>query len=218
VAKGNVLVVDDTRLMRRLLRGILESAGYGVVEAESGARAIDALRSESVDLVITDIEMPDMDGLEMIRRIRSHPRTADLPALICTASKEAADVKDAARLGVRGFLTKPVVKDAVLEKVAQALNRPEGRSGSGPAEDAGFLKDCPGLLAVIRKAISSGDDRALERAAHALKGLMKNPAARAAFEAARRLEEMGREKDLTRAQEACTKLEREIESLKSLSR
>lgn len=211
------MVVDDTRLMRRLLRGILESAGYGVVEAESGAKALDALKSGLVDLVITDLQMPDMDGLELVHRIRSHPRTADLPALICTASKEAADVKDAARLGVQGFLTKPVVKDAVLEKVTQALISPEHPKGFDPGEGTGLLRDCPGLLTVIRKAIASGDDEALDRAACVLKGLMSSPAAEAVFAAALRLEEMGRQRDLTRAQEAYMTLEKEIERLKSPS-
>ena len=77
---------------------------------------------ESIDLVIADITMPDMDGLELVQRIRSNTKTADLPVVICTVSRKKDHIIRAARLGVKGFLVKPISPKVVLAKVDKILN------------------------------------------------------------------------------------------------
>ena len=124
---ATVLVVEDIKMTRMILRQMLESDGYAVVEAGDASQAFEALESQPIKLVITDISMPGMDGLQMVQRIRSNPKTADLPVIMCTVSRRKSDISQAVKLGVRGFLAKPVAKEALLAKVAEILERKQGR-------------------------------------------------------------------------------------------
>jgi len=147
---GTILIVDDVKMMRMTLSRALRLGGYRVVQTENGTQALDVLLSgripiqvqnktqmvnvggkaqmvnvggeESIDLVIADITMPDMDGLELVQRMRSNTKTADLPVLICTISRKKDHIMRAAQLGVKGFLVKPISQKLVLEKVEKILN------------------------------------------------------------------------------------------------
>ena len=123
-SKGTVLIVDDTMVARMILRRALGSDGYMVLEAENGTKALDVLKYHCTDLVISDIRMPDMGGLELVRRIRSSAKTAHLPVLMCTASNDESDVVRAARLGIQGFLVKPIAPDVLRAKVRELLPKP----------------------------------------------------------------------------------------------
>ncbi len=122
-----VLIVDDISVMRLRLRPQLEEAGYRVLEAEDGERALDIVRSETekpegaIDLIVTDLTMPVMDGLEFIRRLRLESRFAAIPVIVCTARGEIAIVRKAKQLGVQGFLVKPITKPTLLAAIRREL-------------------------------------------------------------------------------------------------
>lgn len=92
---ARILVVDDEPDQRFLLRRIFERAGHEVAEAGHGAAALTAVRESSPDLVVTDIMMPVMDGVELIRRLRSEPATAAIPILAASGDPHLAGVADA---------------------------------------------------------------------------------------------------------------------------
>jgi CheY-like chemotaxis protein len=112
-----ILVVDDESNMRFLLRMILESDGYEVVEAKHGAAALKCVKEERPDLVVTDLMMPVMNGRELIGRLRSDDETAAIPILVVT-SKPTADVPS----GADATLPKPFDLDALLD-TARSLCR-----------------------------------------------------------------------------------------------
>ena len=114
------LVVDDTVIMRRLVRRPLEQAGFVVVEATNGQEALDALRSTGACLVVTDWNMPVMSGLELIRSIRRDPQHQFLPIVLVTCDPEPAQLQEARAAGMTCWIGKPVVP-AKLVKLALHL-------------------------------------------------------------------------------------------------
>jgi two-component system cell cycle response regulator DivK len=119
-----VLVVEDNPLNRELAEAILERAGYAVVAVEDGAAALDAARAHQPDLVLMDIELPDIDGLEATRRLKADPATQRIPVLALTAYAMAGDEARARAAGCDGYVTKPIHRPALLDAVAQALAQP----------------------------------------------------------------------------------------------
>jgi chemosensory pili system protein ChpA (sensor histidine kinase/response regulator) len=113
------LVVDDSRAIREATTAILVEAGYLVDTAEDGARAWKLLSEGHYDLVVTDIEMPRLDGFGLIRRMRGDIRLADKPVVVMTARAAAEDVDRVTALGVRSFVHKPVTR----RKLFEALKR-----------------------------------------------------------------------------------------------
>jgi len=114
-ADGRILVVDDMAVNARLLTGILQLGGFEVVTASSGPEALDRLQSSSIDVVLLDVMMPDMDGFEVCRRIKE--QTPFLPVVMVTALQETADRVKALEAGADDFLTKPVDEVEVIARV-----------------------------------------------------------------------------------------------------
>jgi len=106
-----------------MLRRILESAGYEAIEAANGQEALDILNHQPISLVISDINMPLMDGLTFISELKSNPQSADIPIIIITTESETDFILKASQLGVRHYLLKPVDSRVVLEKVAYILEK-----------------------------------------------------------------------------------------------
>jgi CheY-like chemotaxis protein len=111
---ARILVVDDEPDLRFLLRRIFERAGYEVVEASHGGDALEAVRASLPDLVVTDIMMPVMDGVELIRRLRAHPATAEIPIVAASGDSHLAGAADV-------VLPKPYQKDQLVEAVTALL-------------------------------------------------------------------------------------------------
>jgi signal transduction histidine kinase/ActR/RegA family two-component response regulator len=105
---GRILVVEDNPMNRKLARNVLRSKGYTVLEAPTAEAALELLRSETVDLVMMDIQLPGMDGLEATRRLKADPRTAGLPVVAVTAHALEADERRAREAGCIGYITKPI--------------------------------------------------------------------------------------------------------------
>lgn len=115
------LVVDDTSYTRVVIRKILESGGYRVVgEAENGAEAVDKFRDLRPDVVIMDIVMPDMDGLEALERIRALDPKASV--IMCTAVGQEKTLMRAIRSGAADYVLKPPSPERVLQAVRAVLN------------------------------------------------------------------------------------------------
>lgn len=102
----NILITDDDQSIRLLFKEVLTSAGYHVVEAGNGREAIKIITKEPIDLLILDIKMPDVHGVEALQRIRS--RKKNLPVIVCTAYKHMKDDVTIQTSDVAAFLTKPV--------------------------------------------------------------------------------------------------------------
>ncbi|MDH3627699.1 MAG: response regulator [Acidobacteriota bacterium] len=103
-----VLIVEDNPTNRKLTRNILTNHGYEVLEAKTGEEALDVLSTRTPDLVLMDLQLPGMDGLETTRRLRQNPRTADLQIVALTAHAKAVDETRARAAGCDGYITKPI--------------------------------------------------------------------------------------------------------------
>ncbi|MFO0907625.1 MAG: response regulator [Isosphaeraceae bacterium] len=109
-----VLLVEDTAFLREALSRVLRRQGYEVVEASDGQAALRLLESELPDLVVTDLAMPVMDGIELIHRLRNDDRTATLPILVVTAEPTIQAERSARRAGAAAVLPKPLDVPAFL--------------------------------------------------------------------------------------------------------
>mgnify|MGYP001145245916 CR=1 FL=1 len=119
--KRTILVVDDEKIIRESISFILKKEGYHVSEAENGKIAYEKLLKEPFDLVITDLTMPGMTGLDLSRRLlQIRP---DLPIILCTGYSEKVDAPAAEALGIQGFLMKPVLLKELAELVRKVLNK-----------------------------------------------------------------------------------------------
>jgi two-component system chemotaxis response regulator CheY len=122
-ASKNVLIVDDSRTVRMMLRSVLESAGLVVTEAIDGRNALTALEGRPVDLIITDVNMPEMDGISLVRELRSRASFPRIPILILTTVQDA-DMKEQGRLaGATGWMCKPFQPEQIRSVVGKVLAR-----------------------------------------------------------------------------------------------
>ena len=102
-----VLVVDDYPTIRRIMRNMVESLGMICVEAENGVNALEKMNEEHVDLVISDLVMPEMDGFELTEALKTSPKWRDIPVVIISTHADSRYIFKALRLGADDYLTKP---------------------------------------------------------------------------------------------------------------
>ena len=119
-----ILIIDDEPNVRLMFRTALESAGHEVVESEGGEQGLRRLRQSPADLVLLDLQMPTMGGMEVLRRLRSDENL--VPVVIITAYGSVPDAVEAMKLGAIDFLAKPITPDALRKVVVQVLERQEG--------------------------------------------------------------------------------------------
>jgi two-component system chemotaxis response regulator CheY len=112
-----ILVVDDCRMTRRLLSMYLREAGYEVIVAENGLEALEKLGQEPYAAVITDLNMPQMDGIEFTRSIRANSGHQELPVIMLSTQGEDRERNDGLDAGVSTFLTKPITQEALIQEV-----------------------------------------------------------------------------------------------------
>jgi len=120
--KARILVVDDLDVNRQLMAKQLGRRGYTVLEAESGFNALDMIVKDKIDLVLLDIRMPDMDGLEVLRRIRKNHSPLSLPVIMVTAETLTEVTVEALQSGANDYLTKPVNISAAVARIESQLN------------------------------------------------------------------------------------------------
>ncbi|HTH17966.1 MAG TPA: response regulator [Magnetospirillum sp.] len=115
----SVLAVDDSKTMRDMVSFTLRGAGYTVYEAEHGVAALKLLQGQKVDVVITDVNMPEMDGITLTRRIRGLPTQAGTPILILTTESDQSKKDEGRAAGATGWIVKPFSPDKLLQIVAK---------------------------------------------------------------------------------------------------
>ncbi len=238
--KLRVLLVDDNRVDRRLGVRLLQKRGHDVVAAEDGKEAVEISAREPFDLILMDVEMPQMDGLQATARIRERERetgSTRVPIIALTAH----DMKGrCAEVGMDDYVTKPVDAYEVNEVMTRHVSMrevemddsqtttvgPRPMDQEAALERAGgehsllvelanmCLADTPDALESIRTAVEGGDAKGVQRAAHKLKGSLLVLAADPASEAAYRLETIGAEGTLDNAAAALSTLEVELDRLR----
>lgn len=119
-----ILVVDDFPTMRRIIRNLLKDLGYeNVDEAEDGAMGLEKLRNGSFDFVVSDWNMPNLDGLEMLKAIRADAALAALPVLMVTAEAKKENIIAAAQAGANGYVVKPFTAATLEEKLNKIFEK-----------------------------------------------------------------------------------------------
>ena len=124
--KMRFLVVDDFSTMRRIVRNLLKELGFlNVDEAEDGAVALAKLNGEQFDFVVTDWNMPNMDGLTLLKSIRAHAQLKHLPVLMITAEAKKENIIAAAQAGASGYIVKPFTAATLNEKLSKIFEKIE---------------------------------------------------------------------------------------------
>lgn len=119
---GNrILVVDDDAMNLKMAEFILKQKNYSVTCVNSGEKALDELTKGTTDLMLLDIEMPIMNGIETLKKIRNNPATAELPVMFLTASVDVADIADAGKLGALDYIKKPFMPADLQARVEKVL-------------------------------------------------------------------------------------------------
>ena len=119
-----VLVVDDFAAMRRILKNVFGQIGLSnIIEADDGTTALDVLKDNKVDLIVSDWNMPKMSGLDLLKNVRSNESTKDTPFLMVTASSQKDDVLEAIQAGVSNYIVKPFTADTVKEKLTKIFRK-----------------------------------------------------------------------------------------------
>ena len=119
-----ILLVEDNLHNRRIFQGVLSHAGFHVVEAEDGARALDLARSQRPDLILMDLSIPVVDGWECTRRLKADAATRPIPIIALTAHAMRGDEERARAAGCDGYLSKPISPKRVVEEVKRVLKLP----------------------------------------------------------------------------------------------
>jgi len=137
------LIIDDSFTMRRIIANILARLGYPeVVHASNGREALDRLAAETVDVVITDWYMPEMNGLDFVKTLRNSPATSHIPIVIVTANAASDDIQHALELGVKGYILKPFTVETMKDKIDVLMAQlataqpPAAQTGASAAESA----------------------------------------------------------------------------------
>ncbi len=119
-----ILVVDDFSTMRRIIKNLLRDLGFNNAdEADDGLTALPMLQAGSYDLLITDWNMPGMQGIDLLRAVRADPKLSSMPVLMVTAEQKKAQIIEAAQAGVNGYIVKPFTAATLKEKLEKIYER-----------------------------------------------------------------------------------------------
>src|ERR1039458_3582102 len=116
------LIVDDDPIILQLMRAVLEEGGHSVKSYESSLQALREIPVDRPDVVISDVIMPEMDGFELCREIRSRPDLAAIKIIICSSKSYDFDRRRAKELGADGYIVKPIQRDSLLRLIAEILS------------------------------------------------------------------------------------------------
>ncbi|MHB0888801.1 chemotaxis response regulator CheY [Acidithiobacillus sp.] len=127
----HILVVDDFSTMRRIVRNLLREIGFANFdEAEDGVQALQKLRNRPFDFVVTDWNMPNMQGIDLLRAIRADPQLKHIPILMVTAEAKRENILEAAQAGVNGYIVKPFTAETLREKLDAIFKRLQAAAGA----------------------------------------------------------------------------------------
>ncbi len=236
-----ILLAEDNAVNRELTLRILSKRGHSVHVAVNGKLAVEALEAQAFDVILMDVQMPEMDGFEATAAIRRSEATTGtrIPIIAMTAHAMKGDRERCLGAGMDGYISKPVQAQELL-KITEALaadaspidamdepasavmdrNLALARVDGDEVLLADlaklFCEESPKMLSAVKTAVLAKDADRLQRAAHSLKGAVATLAAQKAFDAALKLERLGRAGDLGEAEKAYAALESQIERLRSV--
>ena len=122
-----ILIVDDFSTMRRIIKNLLRDLGYtNTQEADDGLTALPMLKAGDFDFLVTDWNMPGMQGIELLKEVRADEKLANLPVLMVTAEQKREQIVEAAQAGVNGYIVKPFTAVTLKEKLDKIFERIEG--------------------------------------------------------------------------------------------
>jgi two-component system sensor histidine kinase/response regulator len=236
-----VLLAEDNLVNQQLVARLLQRRGHKVVVVNTGREALEAFDLLPFDMVLMDVQMPEMDGLEATAAIRRREAGTGkhVPIVALTAYAMKGDRESCLSAGMDRYISKPIRAQELFEAVEGDVSSPAtggdlplpiepgsdiidrtgalarvGNNLNLLAELAGiFLKECPRLLDEIRSGLAAGDARKVGSAAHSLKGAIDNFSARPSFEVALRLETICRNGNLGDGRTVLADLERELHRL-----
>jgi CheY-like chemotaxis protein len=233
----SILAAEDNRFNLKMIVTLLKMRGHEVVPVSGGKTAVDAVRIRNFDIILMDIQMPDMDGLEAARLIREieKDKGGRIPIIALTAHAQDGDEQRFLAVGMDACLTKPLNKDtlfSVIETLARPAPDRETRSQvirldqllSDFDGDAGdlhhltrlFIKGVSRRIIRLRQGLVQGDHEMMRREAHTIKGMCGNFTAFRASAAALALEKAITQKDMAEAQTLLAGLEEEIQHIKKV--
>ena len=125
---GMILLVEDNPINRRLADFLLRSQGYRVREAATAQEALEILETDRPNLILMDIQLPDVDGLEVTKQLKENPATQDIPVVAVTSYAMKGDREKALAAGCSGFITKPIDKTTFMDEIATYV----GNKGQAP--------------------------------------------------------------------------------------
>ena len=244
VVKGRrlrILLAEDNPVNQRVARTVLEKAGHEVTVAQNGREALARTQAERFDVVLMDVQMPEMDGLEATKAIRGleSGRGGRVPIVGVTAHAMKGDRERCLGAGMDGYLSKPIRPAALFAAIEAAVGQVPSTPGPRPEAAANdmaldepalltlvggdsalirelaalFLQDSPARMAEMAKALDDGDRTSLERAAHTLKGSAGSLCGHSTAEAALRLERLAQSGELAEARRAHAALGEEVRKL-----
>jgi CheY-like chemotaxis protein len=240
--KLRILVAEDNPVNQDLALHLLERRGHSVILAEDGKQALAAVERHKFDLVLMDVQMPEMGGLEATQAIREKEKTtgAHVPIIAMTAHAMQGDKQRCLDAGMDGYLSKPLDPKTFLRTVEEIVASPQSSERAKETEAASvgqqldakallerfsgnkkllrtivntFREDCPKMMERIRTALTGHNAPALADGAHALKGSVGNFGPSPALETAREMEKNARQGKLGGAWELYATLEDEIAAL-----
>ncbi len=240
-----ILLAEDNAVNKKLATKLLEKLGQNVVAVENGLEVLDALNKDEYDLILMDIQMPKMDGVEATRRIRqAENKDKHIPIIAITAHAMQGDRESFLEAGMDDYLSKPLHFDQLFEIIRRysqykkgslmqdkednlLLDIEEFKKRVGGDENLMhelfeiYADECEEKLNRIRIAVEEKDSEKLEKSAHNLKGASANISAKAVYETAYELEKIGTSKDMSQTTDALKRLEnnlsKTIEQIKAVS-
>ncbi len=239
-----ILVAEDTPFNQKFITRLLGRWGHESVIAENGQKALDIYSKEAFDLVLMDVQMPEMDGFEATTAIRQLEKQAGrkTPIIAMTAHAMKGDRERCLAVGMDDYVSKPISSDMLLASI-QSLTHPKNQDlpptdtveDPPPSFDKDallnvfdhdweflreavgmFLSDYPPMVATLRETLKTKDSTTLRRTSHALKGMVGNFQAKTAAEAAFSLEEMGRQGEFSGVDKAFETLADELARLEKM--
>jgi PAS domain S-box-containing protein len=230
-----ILVAEDTPFNQTFIMRLLEKNGYHGALVENGQQVLEALSRHPFDLVLMDVQMPEMDGLEATQRIRELEKQSGdhIPIVAMTAYAIKGDRERCLEAGMDEYVTKPISTEKLFgaihslipggpseKKTTQAAGKSFDRQSLLKAFDHDwnlfselvgiFGKDYPQMLVAMREALSAGDAQTLSRTAHSLKGMLRNFQADPAADTALEIEKKAKEKQLQGLEQLIDKLENQV--------
>ncbi|RJP33860.1 MAG: response regulator [Candidatus Omnitrophota bacterium] len=235
-----ILLAEDNKVNQKLAVSRLEKGGYTVVVASDGEEALSLYQNQPFDLILMDVQMPNVDGFEATAIIREKEKNsgAHIPIVAMTAHAMKGDCERCLSAGMDAYIAKPIKATELYETLDRLLHQPQNQDHpTEPILDKEhlfmeygddkellnelihlFMQESESHISIIQKAITDRDSQALEREAHSLKGSASNFASPLTVASALALEQLGKQGDFTNADQAFHELKQRIELLQNALR